>query len=188
MYAQYVPCRIRNLHSIGCVAFIVLGTVTTRPRIDAIDARIIKALSEDPRATVIALANTTGVSRNTVQARLGKLEGEQVLRSVERRIDPAALGYPLMAFISTQVTQRKLTQIAGALEVIPEVVEVHGLGGVTDLLIQVVAREADDLYRIAGQILNIDGVEKTTTSLVMRKLIDYRITALLDNLILHTRG
>ncbi|MCF6385670.1 Lrp/AsnC family transcriptional regulator [Mycobacterium sp. MBM] len=162
--------------------------VTNRPRVDAIDAKIIKALTEDPRATVIALANATGASRNTVQARLGKLESQQVLRSLERRIDPAALGYPLMAFISTRVTQRKLTEIADALENIPEVIEVHGLGGVTDLLIQVVAREADDLYRIAGQILDIDGVEQTTTSLVMRKLVDHRITPLLDNLIRDNRG
>ncbi|KRD05962.1 AsnC family transcriptional regulator [Mycobacterium sp. Root265] len=154
--------------------------------IDAIDARIIKALSDDARATVIALADTTKVSRNTVQARLNKLENQHVFRSLERRIDPAALGYPLTAFILTRVTQRKLAQIADALEQVPEVIEVHGLGGVTDLMIHVVAREADDLYRIAGRILDIDGVEQTTTSLVMRKLVDYRITPLLDDLIHQT--
>lgn len=185
MYAQDTPLHRCNLLTTGCGTFIGLGIVTTRARVDAIDAKIIKALSEDPRATVIALADTTGVSRNTVQARLSKLESQQVLRSLERRIDPAALGYPLTAFILTRVTQRKLTQIAGALENIPEVIEVHGLGGVTDLIIHVVAREADDLYRIAGQILDINGVEQTTTSLVMRRLIDYRVTPLLDDLIPH---
>ncbi|MGJ6124341.1 Lrp/AsnC family transcriptional regulator [Mycolicibacterium sp. Y3] len=164
-----------------------MGIVTNKPRVDAIDARIIKALSDDPRATVIALADATRLSRNTVQARLGKLESHGVLRSLERRIDPAAIGYPITAFILTRVTQRKLAQIAASLEQIPEVIEVHGLGGVTDLMIHVVAREADDLYRIAGQILDIDGVEQTTTSLVMRKLVDYRITPLLDDLIHQTR-
>lgn len=160
-----------------------LRIVTNKARVDAIDAKIIKALSDDPRATVIALADTTKVSRNTVQARLSKLESEHVLRSLERRIDPAALGYPLTAFILTRVTQRKLAQIADALEQVPEVIEVHGLGGVTDLMIHVVAREADDLYRVAGRILDIDGVEQTTTSLVMRKLVEYRVTPLLDDLI-----
>lgn len=58
----------------------------------------------------------------------------------------------------------------------------HGLSGVTDLLIHVVARDADDLDRIAGRILDIDGVEKTTTSLVMRQLVDYRLTPLLEQL------
>jgi len=156
--------------------------LTTTARIDAIDARILRVLNEDPRATVIALAERTRLSRNTVQARLGKLEAHGALRSFERRIDPAALGYPLTAFILTRVTQRKLALIAEALDQVPEVVEVHGLAGVTDLLINVVARDADDLYRIAGRILDIDGVEQTTTALAMRNLIGYRLTPLLAQL------
>lgn len=156
--------------------------MTTAPRVDALDARILTALNEDPRATVMALAERTKLSRNTVQARLAKLESHGVLRSFERRIDPAALGYPLTAFILTRVTQRKLASIADSLDQIPEVVEVHGLGGVTDMLIHVVAREADDLYRIAGRILDIDGVEQTTTALVMRKFVDHRLMPLLTRL------
>lgn len=149
---------------------------------DTIDAKILAALCEEPRATVMALADKTGLSRNTVQARVGKLEKQGVLQSFERRIDPGALGYPLTAFILTSVTQRKLTRIASALDGVPEVVEVHGLSGAADLLVHVVARDADDLYRIAGLILDIDGVEKTTTSLVMRKLVDYRVMPLLSPL------
>jgi hypothetical protein len=38
------------------------------------------------------------------------------------------------------------------------------------------------LYRNAGRILDIDGVEQTTTSLVMRKRVDYRVTPLLTSL------
>ncbi|MFD6859348.1 Lrp/AsnC family transcriptional regulator [Rhodococcus sp. NPDC060090] len=147
--------------------------------VDPIDAKILTALTAEPRATVIALADATGLSRNTVQARLSKLEQRGVLHSFERRIDPSALGYPLTAYILTNVAQRKLSQIAAALDGVPEVVEVHGLSGVTDLLVHVVARDADDLYRIAGRILDIDGVEQTTTSLVMRQLLDYRLTPLL---------
>jgi DNA-binding Lrp family transcriptional regulator len=150
--------------------------------IDPIDAKILTALTAEPRATVIALADVTGLSRNTVQARLSKLEQRGVLHSFERRIDPGALGYPLTAFILTNVAQRKLSQIADALDGVPEVVEVHGLSGVTDLLVHVVARDADDLYRIAGRILDIDGVEQTTTSLVMRQLLDYRLTPLLSQI------
>nr|WP_110883910.1 Lrp/AsnC family transcriptional regulator [Mycolicibacterium wolinskyi] len=156
--------------------------LSTETRVDTLDARILKALNADPRATVIALADKTQLSRNTVQVRINKLEQLGVLRSFERRIDPATLGYPLTAFILTRVTQRKLAAIAQALEQVPEVIEVQGLAGATDLLIHVVAREADDLYRVAGQILDIDGVEQTNTSLVMRKLVDFRLTPLLEKL------
>lgn len=151
--------------------------------VDPIDARILLALNTDPRATTVALASVTQLSRNTVQARIAKLEQLGVLRSFERRIEPAALGFPMTAFILTRVTQRRLADIAEALEGISEVVEVHGLGGVTDLLIHVVAREADDLYRVAGRILDIDGVEQTTTAVVMRKFVDYRLTPLLSSLV-----
>lgn len=155
----------------------------TNTTVDSIDARILKALNKDPRATAIALAERTGLSRNTIQARLGRLEGQGVLHEFERRVDPAALGYPLNAFILTGVTQQKLAAIGLALEGIPEIVEVQGLSGVTDLLIHVVARDADDLYRIAGHVLDIDGVEKTTTALVMRELVHYRVAPLIQQLI-----
>ena len=60
--------------------------------------------------------------------------------------------------------------------------EVYGLSGVTDLLVHIVARDADDLYRIAGRILDIDGVEKTTTGLAMRRLVDYRLSPLMESI------
>lgn len=150
--------------------------------VDEIDARILRALTRDPRATVVALAEATGLARNTVHARLAKFETDGVVQSFDRRIDPAALGYPLTAFIMVTVTQRKLGPISEALKGVPEVIEVHGLSGVADLLVHLVARDADDLYRIAGLILDIDGVEKTTTGLAMRRLVDYRLAPLLDAL------
>ncbi|AQA06417.1 AsnC family transcriptional regulator [Mycobacterium sp. MS1601] len=148
--------------------------------VDAIDRRILLALNNDPRAAAVTLAERTGLSRNTVQTRLARLESSGVLRPFERRISPAALGYPLTAYILTTVTQRKLQRVADALAAVPEVLEVLGVSGTVDLHVQVVARDADDLYRIAGRILDIDGVEQTNTSLVMRQLVDYRLTPLLD--------
>jgi DNA-binding Lrp family transcriptional regulator len=148
-------------------------------RIDATDARLLLGLTEHPRATAVALAETVGLSRNTVQVRLASLERRQILRSLERRIEPESLGYPLSAIVTTRVTQRLLDEVAAALDRIPEVLQVQGLSGSTDLLVQVAAADGEDLYRIAGQILAIHGVERTNTALVMRKLIDYRVTPLL---------
>ena len=148
-------------------------------RIDDIDARLLRALADNPRGTALALADAAGLSRNTVQARLARLTERGVLTSFERRIDPAALGYPLTAYVTVTVVQRLLTPVADALAAVPEVLEVLGLTGEGDLLVQAVARDADDLYRIAGRLLAIEGVERTTTSLVMRRLVDYRIAQLL---------
>jgi DNA-binding Lrp family transcriptional regulator len=158
------------------------GRVRSPGPVDTTDARLLTALAESPRASVLALAEQVGLSRNTVQARLAGLEARGVLTSFERRIDPAALGYPLSAFVTVQVTQRLLAEVAAALREVHEVLEVLGLSGPADLLVRVVARDADDLYRIAGQLLATDGVVRTTTSLVMRTLVEHRVAPLLDRI------
>lgn len=155
----------------------------TRPRgLDAIDARILLHMNSYPRASASAVADGVGVARNTVQARLTRLDGPDVLDSFDRRVRPGALGYPLTAVITAVVTQRALDRVADALRVIPEVLEVYGVSGDVDLLIRVVARDADDLYRIAGQVLAIPGIERTSTALVMRQLVDFRTAPLLQRL------
>ncbi|MFI9772975.1 Lrp/AsnC family transcriptional regulator [Streptomyces sp. NPDC052415] len=153
--------------------------MTNTARIDSADARLLLALAAHPRATAVALADQTGMSRNTVQTRLTALERTGGVGSFERRISPAALGYPLTAFVTTKVVQRRLDDVAAALAAIPEVLQVHGLTGESDLLVHVVATDAEDLYRIAGDILDHPGVERTNTALVMRQLVGYRITPLL---------
>lgn len=150
-------------------------------RADPIDLRIFRALIEDPRASAVSLAQRTGLSRNTIQARLGRMDDNDALESFERCVDPATIGFPLRAFLFATVTQRKLSAIATDLAAIPQVVEVHGLSGAVDLLIQVVAEDADDLYRVAGQILAIPGVERTNTTLVMHQLVTYRIGPVLEH-------
>ncbi|WP_033294320.1 Lrp/AsnC family transcriptional regulator [Amycolatopsis jejuensis] len=149
-------------------------------RLDATDARILLALGRNPRATAVALADELGLSRNTVQSRLARLEQGTALRSAEHRIDPAALGYPLTAFVTVQVRQRLLDEVGRHLAAVPEVLQVRGLTGAQDLLVHVVATDADDLYRIAGEMLEIPGVERTNNALVMREMVPYRLTPLLE--------
>lgn len=148
---------------------------------DRTEARILRALNDEPRATTSALAERTGLSRNTVQARLARLDG-RALGPFERRIEPGELGYPLLAFIALTVTQQLLDDVASALAGIAEVLEVFGMSGPEDILVRVAARDADDLYRIAGFILSVPGVERTQTSLVMRHMIDFRVTPLLSRI------
>ncbi|MCX4832292.1 Lrp/AsnC family transcriptional regulator [Streptomyces sp. NBC_00006] len=153
--------------------------MNTKQSLDGTDAQILLALAADPRATVVALAERLGMSRNTVQARLAKMERNNALGAFERRITPGALGYPLTAFVTAQVDQHRLAEVSGALAEVAEVVEVFGLSGETDLLVRVVATDAEDLYRVAGKILAIPGIDRTATALAMRELVPYRLTPLL---------
>jgi DNA-binding Lrp family transcriptional regulator len=147
---------------------------------DAVDKALLTALAPDPRATVVALADRLGLSRNTVQARMARLEASGAFLSFERSIDLTPLGYPLEAFISVHVRQKLLGDVVDEIARIPEVIQAHGLSGSIDLLVRVVCRDAHDLFRIDGEILAIDGVERTETSLAMGELIPYRLGPLLE--------
>jgi DNA-binding Lrp family transcriptional regulator len=128
----------------------------------------------------MALSQRLGLARNTVQARLTRLEGAGVLAPFDRRVRPEALGYPLEAYVTVQVVQRSLADVGDALAAIPEVLEVTGLSGVTDLLVQVAARDADDLWRLTEQVLAIPGVQRTDTALALRRFVEHRTEPLLQ--------
>jgi len=163
----------------GRVAHVRLSNV---PRVDATDARLLQALAEDPRATVMALSQRLGLARNTVQARLTRLESGGVLAPFDHRVRPDALGFPLGAYMTVTVVQRSLADVSNALAHIPEVLEVTGLSGVVDLLVQVAARDADDLWRITEQVLAIPGVQRTDTALALRRFVEYRTAPLVERL------
>jgi DNA-binding Lrp family transcriptional regulator len=149
------------------------------PDLDATDARILLAMGDDARLSGVELAQRLGLSRNTVQSRLARLESGGMLGSVDRRVQQRALGYPLTAFVAARVDQHRLHEIEVALTGIPEVVEVHGIAGGSDVMIRIVARDADDLYRIAGVILASPGIERTEVALSMREMVPYRTAPLL---------
>lgn len=152
---------------------------TTPATVDATDARLLLELVANPRATGVELAARLGLSRNTVQARLGRWEASGVLAGFERRVDPRALGYRLAAFVAVVVDQHRLDAVVTELAEIPEVIEVCGTTGPIDLTVRVVARDTDDLYRVAGAILKIEGVERTNMALVMQQLVEPRTAPLL---------
>ncbi|MBY4570477.1 AsnC family transcriptional regulator [Gordonia sihwensis] len=151
-------------------------------RLDRTDAKILRALCEFPRATGVQLAGLVDMARNTVQARIGRWETEGVLAPFDRRVHPRDLGFPLRAYIAVVVDQHRLEQVLDSLDGIPEVLEAVGVSGIADLQLLVVAADADDLYRIAGHVLAVPGVERTTVSVVMHEAIGYRTLPLIERL------
>lgn len=147
--------------------------------LDRIDLELIGALTADPRATIVALADRLGLSRNTIQARMSRLEKTGIFLSYERCLSTEVLGFPLEAFISIGVHQTELPRIAAELSRIPEIVQVHGLSGTMDLLARVACRDARHLFDTDARILAIDGVERTETSLAMEEVIPYRVAGLI---------
>lgn len=152
------------------------------PSYDAVDLALLTALADDPGATTVALSERLRLSRNTVAARLARLEASGAFLDFDRRIDPHFLGHPLTAFLEVEVRQKELGRIVEALARIPEVVQAFGRSGTADLRVQIVCRDTDHLFRIDAAILAIDGVERTETSLSMGELIPFRLRPLIEQM------
>lgn len=126
------------------------------------------------------IAMRLGLARGTVQARLEKMRESCVLRLHSSRVTPAALGRPVSASVQVELDQHQISEAVAALASIPEVLECFAPAGNTDLLLRVVARDPDDLYRVSEEIRLCPGINRTSTSLFLREVIAYRVTGLLE--------
>lgn len=146
---------------------------------DTIDLALLRALIDEPRASNAALAERTGLSRNTVHARMRRMADSGAFLPFDRLISTVPLGYSLNAWITMKVHQPQLQRIAEELRAIPEVLQANGLAGPNDLQVYVACRDAHHLFEVDAAILAITGVERTETTLSVEELIPYRLHPLL---------
>lgn len=143
--------------------------------IDTLDARLLALLAAEPRMSVLALARHLGVARGTVQARLDKMQRTGAVRDFAPSVDPEALGFPVTAFVTAEISQGKRTEsVLGHLEEVPEVLEVHSITGAGDLLIRIVARSNSDLQRVIDELVGDANILRTSTVIVLDTQIHHR--------------
>lgn len=148
--------------------------------IDGLDARLLRALAETPRAGVMELARQLEVARGTVQARLDKLRQRGVVTGFGPDVDLRRLGYDVLAFITLEIAQGALESVVAHLCTIPEVLEVHTTTGPGDLLCRVVAPTNTDLQPLIARMLASGGVARTTTHIALTEQLPYRVLPLVD--------
>ena len=135
--------------------------------LDRIDERLIAALAAFPRAGMIQLARTVGVARNTAQAHLDRLLGNGVITGFGPELDLRRVGYGVSAFVALEIAQGRSSDVDEHLLAIPEVVEAYMTTGPSDVLCRVVARDNDHLGQVISRILEVPGISRTTTSLIL---------------------
>ncbi|HLI72758.1 MAG TPA: Lrp/AsnC family transcriptional regulator [Acidimicrobiales bacterium] len=151
-------------------------------RLDPLDRRIISALAASPRLGVLELSRRLGVARNTAQARLDKLVGSGVISGFGPDVDLARVGYRVSAYVTLQIAQGRGRDVTDHLASIPQVVEVHRTTGAGDLLCRVVARDNAHLAEVLDEILEVSGIDRTTTALVLDSPVRARVLPAIDDL------
>ena len=146
--------------------------------IDQLDRRLLEALTANPRAGVLTLARQLRVARGTVQARLDKLAARGVITGFGPDIDLDALGYTVHAFVTVEIAQGRIGDVTDHLRAIPEVIEVHMVTGVGDLLCRLAARTNEHLGGVLAHVLEVPGIGRTTTVLSLSTPVPRRVLPL----------
>jgi DNA-binding Lrp family transcriptional regulator len=158
-----------------------MDRVTTRPdQIDELDGRLITALAESPRSGVLELARRLGVARGTAQARLDRLQARRVITGFGPDLDLSELGYGVLAFTTLEIAQGRLRDVVEHLRAIPEVLETHATSGAGDLHCRVVARTNADLQEVINRILEVQGIDRSTTVIALSEQIRFRVVPLVE--------
>ena len=148
--------------------------------VDALDARILRLLLEQPRTSVREYARILGVARGTLQARLDRMERDGVTTVAGPRVSPAALGHPVLAFVRIEVTQGRLDDVGQELAVVPEIIEAYSITGGGDLFTRVVARDNAHLEDVIQQLIRLPGVVRTRTEIALRERVAPRVLPLVE--------
>src|SRR4030081_2400122 len=151
-----------------------MDRLNTANAIDRLDAGLLRALDEPPRAGVLELARQLGVARGTVQARLDRLQARGVITGFGADIDLVELGFAVLAFTTLEIAQGRLHDVVEHLRDIPEVLEAHATSGTGDLHCRVVARTNSDLQEVINRILEVQGIDRSTTVIALSDQIRYR--------------
>ena len=146
--------------------------------VDGLDARLIRALSATPRIGILELARQLGVARGTAQARLDKLLRRGVITGFGPELALRALGYDVTAFTTLEIAQGRLADVVEHLRDIPEVLEAHAISGPGDLHCRVVARTNEHLQQVINRMLEVAGIDRTTTVIALSEQVPYRVLPL----------
>jgi DNA-binding Lrp family transcriptional regulator len=150
--------------------------------IDKLDVELLEMLEHDARTGVVEMALALGISRNTVQSRLRRLEAGGLIAGYRPELALAQAGVSTQAFIGLEVQQGRLSSIVAALTGIPYVLEVHATTGREDLLVRVATASQAGLQELIEQIVGIPGVVHSTTTLALTTPLSYRAVPLLKDM------
>jgi DNA-binding Lrp family transcriptional regulator len=148
---------------------------------DHLDATLIRLFTQTPRVGVLEASRRLGVARGTVQARLDKLTASGVVVGWGPQLDPEALGYPVMAFLTLEIRQGAGHEVvADHLAAIPEVLEAFTITGAGDMWCRVVARSNADLQRVIDAVLSSSGIVRSSTVIALATQVPHRVLPLLE--------
>jgi len=140
-------------------------------QIDDTDRKILALLRENARAPSVELARRAGISRTTLQARIERMERAHIIAGYTIRSgehDRQAI----RAHVMITAVPKLAPAVEAALRRIAEVRTLHSVSGTFDMVAIVVSETVAEMDALIDRIGALDGVERTTTAIILSTRID----------------
>lgn len=134
-------------------------------KIDALDKKILRIITQNARMPFKDVATQCDVSRAAIHQRVAKMFEMGVITGSGYQVDAKLLGYNLCAIVGIMLEKGNMyDSVSNELEKIPEVVEAYYTLGKYSMMIRVYAKDDKHLLHILNQgIQSIPGVSYTET-------------------------
>lgn len=136
--------------------------------LDAMDAKILDILQADARTTLAEIGRRIHMSQPAVAERVKRMETAGVIAGYHARINPAALGYGIIAFIRVSKRSHE-TPVEVVAAQVPEIIECHSITGDDCSIVKVVAPTVGELEKV---IVELTRCGVTSTSLILSSFIE----------------
>jgi len=140
--------------------------------LDEIDRQLLAALQINARESVATLARQLGIARTTVTSRIARLEKSKVISGYGVRLGQRVIDGGLQAYVGITVQPRAGREIVRRLSAMGQVQQLCAVSGEFDYVAWLRSDSPEQLDQLLDQIGSLEGVEKTTTSIILSSKVD----------------
>lgn len=140
--------------------------------LDAIDAAILQALAKDARTPMRDLAQQVGLSAPSTAERVRRLEEAGVIEGYSVRVNPAALGLPVGAYLRIRPMPGELNRVAELLGALPEIIACDRVTGDDCFIAKALVAGVADLEKLIDGLLPF---ATTNTSVIVSETVAQRM-------------
>ena len=142
--------------------------------LDRVDKELLKILQENADLTYAELGRMLGISPSTVYMRVKRLKEKGVIKRIIAEVNSEILGYKLRSLIFLTVDVKKYNKVIEELSKLPQVKVIYDITGEWTFALEVLAKDHIELSDLLDRIGSIDGVQQTSTAVVLRVIKEDR--------------
>lgn len=141
--------------------------------LDATDLKILRLLEGDARISTAELARGVGLSAPSVAERIRKLQENGVIEAYTVRINPAALGLKLSAWLRIRPVPGQLSVVAEIIRELPEIAQCDRVTGEDCFIALAHVGSVSELERVIDRIIPY---AMTNTAIIQSSPVEPRST------------